>query len=93
MFRLAFGKSANPTRLPPIHNWGRDETHQEKQRDRGRRLQVRAESQQAAVAIFHHELAAVPWRVVKSPSEFHALGGVLGIEKEWRVTPRRICSG
>ncbi len=29
----------------------------------GRRLQVRAESQQTAIAILHHELAAVPWHV------------------------------
>src|SRR5258707_14849954 len=45
-----------------------------------RRLQVRAESQQTAIAILHHELAAVPWHVAKSASEFHALGGVLGIK-------------
>ena len=48
--------------------------------DDGRRLQVCAESQQTAIAIFHHELAAVPGHVAKSPSEFHALGGVLGIK-------------
>ncbi len=58
----------------------RDETHQEKQRDDGRRLQVRAESQQTAIAILHHELPLVPGHVAKSPSEFHALGGVLGIK-------------
>jgi len=46
----------------------------------GRRLQVRAEGQQTAVAILHHELAAVPGHVAKSSSEFHALGGVLGID-------------
>ncbi len=45
-----------------------------------RRLRVRAESQQTAIAILHDELAAVPWHVAKSPSEFHALGGVLGIQ-------------
>jgi hypothetical protein len=55
-------------------------THQEKQKADGRRLQVRAESQQTAIAILHHELALVPWHVAKSPSEFHALGGVLGIK-------------
>ncbi len=27
-----------------------------------------------------NELARVPWHVAKSPSEFHALGGVLGIK-------------
>src|SRR5260370_658073 len=43
-------------------------------------LQVRAESQQTAIAILHHELALVPGHVAKSPSEFHALGGVLGIK-------------
>jgi len=46
-------------------------------------LQVRAESQQTAIAILHHELALVPGHVAKSPSEFHALGRVFGIE--WRV--------
>jgi hypothetical protein len=56
------------------------DTHQEKQKDDGRRLQVRAESQQTAIAILHHELALVPGHVAKSPSEFHALGGVLGIK-------------
>jgi hypothetical protein len=45
-----------------------------------RRLPVRAESQQTAVAILHHELPLVPWRVAKSPSEFYALGGVFGIK-------------
>src|SRR5690348_6854791 len=45
----------------------------------GRRLQVRAESQQTAIAILHHELPALPWHVAKSPTEFYALGGVLGI--------------
>ncbi len=62
-------------------NWVRDDTHQEKQKDHGRRLQVRAESQQTAVAILHHELAAVPWHVAKSPGECYALGGVLGIKR------------
>jgi hypothetical protein len=56
------------------------DTHQEKQRDDGGRLQVRAESQQTAIAILHHELPLVPGHVAKSPSEFHALGGVLGIK-------------
>jgi len=45
-----------------------------------RRLQVRAESQQTAIAILHHELPLVPWHVAKAPSEFHALGGVPGIQ-------------
>src|SRR5260370_36166363 len=49
-------------------------------RDVSLRLQVRAESQQTAIAILHHELAAAPWHVAKSPSEFNALGGVLGIK-------------
>jgi len=61
-------------------NWVRYDIHQEKQKDDGRRLQVRAEGQQTGVAILHHELPRVPWHVAKSPSEFHALGGVLGIE-------------
>src|SRR6266852_6139200 len=61
-------------------NWVRDDTHQEKQKDDGRRLQVRAESQQTAIAILHHKLPLVPWHVAQSPSEFHALGGVLGIQ-------------
>ncbi len=55
-------------------------SNREKQKDDGRRLQVRAESQQTAIAILHHELPLVPWHVAKSPSEFHALGGVLGIK-------------
>ena len=45
-----------------------------------RGLQVRAESQQTAIAILDHELPLVPWHVAKSPSEFYALGGILGIE-------------
>jgi len=57
-----------------------DDTHEEKQNDDGRRLQVRAESQQTAIAILHHELPLVPWHVAKSPSELYALGGVLGIK-------------
>src|SRR5260370_1690472 len=43
-------------------------------------LEVRAESHQTAIAILHHELALVLGHVAKSPSEFHALGGVLGIK-------------
>src|SRR5437660_2342286 len=49
-------------------------------KDDGKRLQVRAESQQTAIAILHHELPAMPGHVAKSSSEFHALGGVLGIK-------------
>jgi hypothetical protein len=49
-------------------------------KDDGRRLQIRAESQQTAVAILHHEPPLAPWRVAKSPSEFYALGGVLSIQ-------------
>src|SRR5437899_7238586 len=45
-----------------------------------RRLEVRAEGQQTAIAILHHELARVPWHVGKSPSEFYALRCVLGIK-------------
>ena len=48
--------------------------------DTRRRLQVRAVSQQTALAIFHHELARVPWHVGNFPSEFYALRGVLGIK-------------
>jgi hypothetical protein len=51
-----------------------------KSRAKDRPLQVRAEGQQTAIAILHHELAAVPWHVAKSASEFYALGGVLGIK-------------
>jgi len=47
----------------------------------GRRLQVRAESQQTAVAVLHHELARVPWHVGNAPKEFYALGSVLGIKR------------
>src|SRR5260370_41001870 len=43
-------------------------------------LQVRAESQQTAIAILHHELPLVAGHVAKSPSECYALGGVLGIK-------------
>ena len=50
------------------------------QRSHGGRLQVRAESQQTAIAILHHELAPAPWHVAKSSSEFYALGCVLGIK-------------
>ena len=49
-------------------------------RDHRRRLQVRAESQQTAIAVLHHELARVPRHVGNSPSEFYALGCVLGIK-------------
>src|SRR6266851_3632981 len=49
-------------------------------KDDRRRLQVRAESQQTAIAILHHELARLPWHVAKSPSEFYALGCVLGLK-------------
>src|SRR5260370_1416555 len=56
----------------------------------GRRLQVRAESQQTAIAILHHELPLVPWHVAKSASEFYALGGVLGKNSgEWPATAGR----
>ena len=41
--------------------------------------EARAESQQTAIAILHHGLAAVPGHVAKSSGEFHALG-VVGIE-------------
>src|SRR6266478_2538067 len=61
-------------------NWVRDDTHQGKQKDDGRRLKVRAESQQTAIAILHHELPLVPGHVAESASEFYALGCVLGIK-------------
>ena len=44
------------------------------------RLQIRAEGYQTAVAILHYKLTRVPWHVGKSPSEFYALGCVLGIK-------------
>jgi hypothetical protein len=46
-----------------VKRFGGQNTHQEKQRDGGRRLQVRAESQQTAIAILHYELPTVPWHV------------------------------
>ena len=49
-------------------------------RDDGRRLQVRAESQQTAIAILHYKLAGVPWHVGKSPSELYPYSRVLGIK-------------
>ena len=48
--------------------------------DDRRTLQIRAESQQTAIAILHDELARVPWHVGKSPSEFDASGCILGIK-------------
>ena len=69
-----------PHRHLPKPQLIRDDTHQEKHRGDGRRLQVRAESQQTAVAILHHELAAVPGHVAKFTGEFNGLGGVLGIK-------------
>ena len=44
-----------------------------KSRAEARPLQVRAES--------HDELPPVPWHVAEAPSEFQALGGVLGIKR------------
>jgi hypothetical protein len=46
----------------------------------GRRLQVRAESQQAAIAILHHELALVPGHVAKSPKSGGECGSVRKLE-------------
>ena len=43
---------------------------------RNDRLNASAEGQQTAIAILDHELAAMPWHVAKSPSEFYALGSV-----------------
>lgn len=43
-------------------------------------LQVRAEGQEAAVAVFDYEFAGVPGHVAQASCEFDALGGVLGIE-------------
>src|SRR5690242_5175077 len=45
------------------------------------RLQVRPEGQQAAVAILHHKLTAVPRHVGKSASEFHSFGRILGVKR------------
>jgi len=44
-------------------------------------LQIRAEGQQAAVAIFHYKLSRVPWHVGELPSELHTIGCVLGIKR------------
>jgi hypothetical protein len=43
------------------------------------RLQVRAEGEQAAIAVLHNKLAGVPRHVSESASEFYAVGCVLGI--------------
>src|SRR5882762_6661904 len=61
----------------------------------GRRLEVRAERQETAIAVLHHELAAVPGHVAKSASELHALGGVLGIKCVgiFNEEVRLVCSG
>jgi len=56
------------------------DTHREKQKGDGRRLQVRAESQQTAIAILHDELAAVPWHVDKSPKSGGECGSVRKLE-------------
>src|SRR6266853_3492666 len=74
------GKSRSLTPVRKRRDRVRDDTHQKKQKDDGRRQHVRAESQQTAIAILHHELPFVPWHVAKSPSEFYALGGVLGMQ-------------
>ena len=42
------------------------------ERDNRRRLQVRAECQQTAIAILQHELARAPWHVGRASSEFDA---------------------
>jgi hypothetical protein len=65
------GKSRSLTPVRKRRDRVRDDTQQEKQKDDGRRLQVRAESQQTAIAILHHELPLVPWHIAKSPSEFY----------------------
>jgi hypothetical protein len=44
-------------------------------------LHVRAEGEQAAIAILHHKLTRVPWRIGKFPRKFHASGGVLSVER------------
>jgi len=62
-------------------------THQEKQKDNGRRLQVRAESQQTAIAILHHELLLVPGHVAKSPKSGGECGSVRKLEG-WNVKER-----
>src|SRR5260370_17672873 len=47
----------------------------------GRRLQVRAEGQQTAIAILHHELPLVPGHVPNASSEFPPFGAVLRIDR------------
>ena len=44
-------------------------------------------AQQTAIAILDYELAAMPGHVAKSPNEFYALGGVLGIKGDSRTCP------
>ena len=44
-------------------------------------LNIGAEGQQAAVAIFHHKLARAPRHVAQFPNELHALSRVLGTER------------
>jgi hypothetical protein len=51
------------------------------EQDERHQSQVRAEGQQAAVAILHDKLSRVPRHVGKSSRELHAFGRVLGIKR------------
>jgi len=44
-------------------------------------LQVRAEGQQAAIAILDHEFTQVPWHVGKSAGEIHAASGIPSVKR------------
>src|SRR4051794_5117282 len=45
------------------------------------RLKVRAESEQAAIAMLHYRFARVPRHVGESPSEFHVPGCAVGVKR------------
>src|SRR5579871_209589 len=79
----------HPGRVPVIHAHRRGEKHQKFGKPRLTplpslvgvvMLDVRAESQQTAIAVLDHEPARVPWHVGNPPREFHALSCVLGIK-------------
>lgn len=48
---------------------------------KSRELQVRAESKQPAIAIFHYKFTHVPWHVGDCPGEFHASSGILSVKR------------
>ena len=46
-----------------------------------RALQIRAESEQAPVAILYHELARLPWHVANFAHNFHAVRCILRVKR------------